>query len=208
MTATQQPVGVELIEVDPHTLDVGKNVRDQVDLEATPGFVASVREHGVLHPITANRREDGVLVVIDGQRRTFPGQLACCAVRCCLEVYGEAEALVAFYRRQLTGTAGRGRRGLPGKNRSSLQGRQADAQRRYSPPPTSTATAVEGKDVSMGAVHAPHLMPPPAPPVEVASADKQQHRLSRAGDRAMNSSHSHWRRHPGQPGLRVLPTQG
>lgn len=72
MTATQQPVGVELIEVDPHTLDVGKNVRDQVDLEATPGFVASVREHGVLHPITANRREDGVLVVIDGQRRTFP----------------------------------------------------------------------------------------------------------------------------------------
>lgn len=69
MTATQQPVGVELIEVDPHTLDVGKNVRDQVDLEATPEFVASVREHGVLHPITANRREDGVLVVIDGQRR-------------------------------------------------------------------------------------------------------------------------------------------
>ncbi|MHA4855146.1 ParB/RepB/Spo0J family partition protein [Rhodococcus sp. MSC1_016] len=69
MTATQQPVGVELIEVDPHTLDVGKNVRDRVDLDATPGFVASIREHGVLHPITANRREDGVLVVIDGQRR-------------------------------------------------------------------------------------------------------------------------------------------
>lgn len=78
MTATQQPVGVELIEVDPHTLDVGKNVRDQVDLEATPGFVASVREHGVLHPITANRREDGVLVVIDGQRRTFPRKWPCC----------------------------------------------------------------------------------------------------------------------------------
>ncbi|MBC2644425.1 ParB/Srx family N-terminal domain-containing protein [Rhodococcus sp. 3A] len=88
MTATQQPVGVELIEVDPRTLDVGKNVRDQVDLEATPGFVASVREHGVLHPITANRREDGSLVVIDGQRRTFPGKSACCAFRCCLEVYG------------------------------------------------------------------------------------------------------------------------
>ncbi|MFZ2174249.1 MAG: ParB/RepB/Spo0J family partition protein, partial [Rhodococcus sp. (in: high G+C Gram-positive bacteria)] len=71
MTATQQPAGVELIEVDPHTLDVGKNVRDRVDLDATPEFVASVREHGVLHPITANRREDGTLVVIDGQRRAL-----------------------------------------------------------------------------------------------------------------------------------------
>ncbi|MFC9556023.1 ParB/RepB/Spo0J family partition protein [Rhodococcus sp. NPDC056960] len=71
MTATQQPVAAELLEVDPRTLDVGKNVRDQVDLEETPGFVESVREHGVLHPITASRREDGSLVVIDGQRRTL-----------------------------------------------------------------------------------------------------------------------------------------
>ncbi|WP_252191001.1 ParB/Srx family N-terminal domain-containing protein [Rhodococcus sp. 4CII] len=78
MTATQQPAAAELLEVDPRTLDVGKNVRDKVNLEETPGFVESVREHGVLHPITASRHEDGSLVVIDGQRRVFPRKWRCC----------------------------------------------------------------------------------------------------------------------------------
>ena len=71
-TATESGASAaEFGHVDPATLDVAANVRDTVDLDATPEFVASIREHGVLHPILTVRREDGTLAVIDGQRRTL-----------------------------------------------------------------------------------------------------------------------------------------
>ena len=75
-TATTEPtgpgaLGTEFAQVDPHALDVADNVRDTVDLDQTPDFVASIREHGVLHPILTVRRGDGTLAVIDGQRRTL-----------------------------------------------------------------------------------------------------------------------------------------
>ncbi|MGB7363657.1 MAG: ParB N-terminal domain-containing protein, partial [Rhodococcus sp. (in: high G+C Gram-positive bacteria)] len=79
-TATTEPatehtnpgaLGTVFAQVDPNVLDVADNVRDTVDLDRTPDFVASIREHGVLHPILTVRRGDGTLAVIDGQRRTL-----------------------------------------------------------------------------------------------------------------------------------------
>lgn len=74
--ATEPAADAVLVRVDPTTLDVAENVRDSVDLDATPEFVASIREHGVLHPILAVRREDGTLAVVDGQRRTLAATAA------------------------------------------------------------------------------------------------------------------------------------
>ena len=48
---------------------IGDNVRDSVDLGKE--FLASLREHGVLVPITAVRGDDGVVTVRNGQRRTL-----------------------------------------------------------------------------------------------------------------------------------------
>jgi hypothetical protein len=56
-----------LIHVDPHTLEIGDNVRDDVQLDKA--FLASLAEHGVLVPITAIRRDDGAIQVRNGQRR-------------------------------------------------------------------------------------------------------------------------------------------
>jgi ParB family chromosome partitioning protein len=57
-----------LQHLDPTTLLIGENVRDNATLD--PQFVASVREHGVLQPITAVRSDTGI-EVRDGQRRTL-----------------------------------------------------------------------------------------------------------------------------------------
>lgn len=73
MTATTTP---ELLTVDPATLEIGDNVRDEVDLDATPEFVESIAEHGVLHPILAERRNDGTILVTDGQRRLLAARVA------------------------------------------------------------------------------------------------------------------------------------
>ncbi|MBM4575504.1 ParB N-terminal domain-containing protein [Rhodococcus hoagii] len=58
-----------MLTVDPATLEIGDNVRDEVDLDATPEFVESIAEHGVLHPILAERRDDGTILVTDGHDR-------------------------------------------------------------------------------------------------------------------------------------------
>ncbi|NKS55595.1 ParB N-terminal domain-containing protein, partial [Rhodococcus hoagii] len=58
------------------TLEIGDNVRDEVDLDATPEFVESIAEHGVLHPILAERRNDGTILVTDGQRRLLAARAA------------------------------------------------------------------------------------------------------------------------------------
>jgi ParB family chromosome partitioning protein len=62
-----------LEHLHPTTLLIGENVRDNVALD--PQFVASVREHGVLQPITAIRTNAGI-EVRDGQRRTLAAREA------------------------------------------------------------------------------------------------------------------------------------
>jgi ParB family transcriptional regulator, chromosome partitioning protein len=58
---------------DPHALVIGHNVRDDAALDAE--FVASIREHGVLQPITAIRTADAIQVR-DGQRRALAARQA------------------------------------------------------------------------------------------------------------------------------------
>lgn len=70
-TATQ---GADLRLVDPATLLIDTNVRDSVHLDS--GFVASIREHGVLVPIVAHQDPDGGLHVRYGQRRTLAAMQA------------------------------------------------------------------------------------------------------------------------------------
>jgi ParB family chromosome partitioning protein len=57
-----------LQHLDPTILLIGENVRDNAALDSH--FVASVREHGVLQPITAIRTDTGIEVRY-GQRRTL-----------------------------------------------------------------------------------------------------------------------------------------
>jgi len=68
-----------LQHLDPTTLLIGNNVRDDAALDKP--FLASVREHDVLQPITAVPTAAGI-EVRDGQRRIFPGKLPCCLGRC------------------------------------------------------------------------------------------------------------------------------
>lgn len=55
--------------IDPRTLTVDINVRTDAALSA--GFIASIKEHGVMEPVIAHRREDGTVHVLMGQRRTL-----------------------------------------------------------------------------------------------------------------------------------------
>lgn len=54
--------------IDPTTLTVDTNVRTKAEIGAD--FIASVKEHGVLTPITAHQT-NGVVKVLMGQRRTL-----------------------------------------------------------------------------------------------------------------------------------------
>ena len=51
----------------PNSLQLGDNVREYPNL--TKPFLDSIAEHGVLSPITAIRRHDGIVEVRNGQRR-------------------------------------------------------------------------------------------------------------------------------------------
>lgn len=66
--------GEEFTRLHPTSLEVGPNVRDEVDTDSDEfrAVVASITEHGVLVPILA-RCDGDRIVVIDGQVRTFPG---------------------------------------------------------------------------------------------------------------------------------------
>ncbi|QHK22508.1 ParB/RepB/Spo0J family partition protein (plasmid) [Pseudarthrobacter psychrotolerans] len=55
--------------LDPATLTVDTNVRK--DAALTPAFIASIKEHGVLEPVIAHRKDDGAVHVLMGQRRTL-----------------------------------------------------------------------------------------------------------------------------------------
>jgi ParB family chromosome partitioning protein len=60
--------------IDPHTLIVDTNVRDDAYVDAQ--FVASIKEHGVLVPIAGVRGDDGNVRVRAGQRRTLAAREA------------------------------------------------------------------------------------------------------------------------------------
>jgi ParB family chromosome partitioning protein len=63
-----QPLGT-LEHLPPNDLVIGDNVRDKADLDKE--FLASLREHGVLVPITARSLDDGQPLVRNGQRRVL-----------------------------------------------------------------------------------------------------------------------------------------
>jgi ParB family transcriptional regulator, chromosome partitioning protein len=54
--------------LDPATLTVDINVRK--DAALTADFIASIKEHGVMEPVIAHRKDDGTVHVLMGQRRT------------------------------------------------------------------------------------------------------------------------------------------
>lgn len=58
---------LERLTVDPKALVLDANARSQ--LKITPGFRASISEHGVLVPLLCRRDALGQLLVVDGQRR-------------------------------------------------------------------------------------------------------------------------------------------
>jgi len=55
--------------LDPTTLTVDVNVRK--DAALTADFIASIKEHGVMEPVIAHRKDDGTVHVLMGQRRTL-----------------------------------------------------------------------------------------------------------------------------------------
>ncbi|MFC9965210.1 ParB/RepB/Spo0J family partition protein [Nocardia ignorata] len=67
------PAAAEAVSMDPADLVIGHNVRpeDQIDLDAHPKEVESIRRFGVRDPILAQRGPDGHVVVIDGQVRAL-----------------------------------------------------------------------------------------------------------------------------------------
>ncbi len=67
------PPRAEARIMDPAELVIGHNVRpsDQIDLDAHPKQVASIRALGVRDPILAERGPDGQIVVVDGQVRAL-----------------------------------------------------------------------------------------------------------------------------------------
>jgi len=62
------PTDLTVTHLDPRTLLLDRNIRDDAALD--PGFVASIRDHGVLVPIIAVH-SDGGIRVRDGHRRTL-----------------------------------------------------------------------------------------------------------------------------------------
>jgi ParB family transcriptional regulator, chromosome partitioning protein len=66
------PVALEL--VDPNAVSIGENVRDRAVVAKE--FAASVKEHGVLSPVTAVRLPDGSIRITDGQVRIEAARMA------------------------------------------------------------------------------------------------------------------------------------
>ncbi|WP_448002707.1 ParB/RepB/Spo0J family partition protein [Agromyces bauzanensis] len=75
MTQTPSAAAVSQVEhIDPASIRIEDNIREAVTLEE--GFIASIREHGVIQPVLAIRNDDGTLSVRDGQRRTLGARAA------------------------------------------------------------------------------------------------------------------------------------
>src|SRR4051812_1943546 len=74
-TEAQMPTPPSTLEmIDPATVSIGENVRDTVIVGKD--FAASVKEHGVLAPVTAVRLPDGSIRVTDGQVRIEAAKMA------------------------------------------------------------------------------------------------------------------------------------
>lgn len=73
-TTSEHPAPGVIEHLDPHSLVLDSNVRDEAAVGAQ--FVASIKEHGVLTPIAAVRDHDGQLRVRSGQRRTLAAREA------------------------------------------------------------------------------------------------------------------------------------
>ena len=71
---SEHPATGTLEHIDPHSLTLETNVRDEADIDAD--FLASIKEHGVLTPIAAVRDADGQLRVRAGQRRALAARAA------------------------------------------------------------------------------------------------------------------------------------
>lgn len=71
-----QPAGtLELL--DPAAVEIGENVRDDPETgQPFTDLVASIKELGVLEPLTAVRGADGTITIRDGQRRTLAARAA------------------------------------------------------------------------------------------------------------------------------------
>ncbi|WP_315771864.1 ParB/RepB/Spo0J family partition protein [Rhodococcoides kroppenstedtii] len=65
-----------LVLADPTELVIGENIRTDVVITDDPEFVRSIAERGVLTAISATRRADGTLRIIDGQRRILAAREA------------------------------------------------------------------------------------------------------------------------------------
>jgi len=73
-TTIESPQALGTIEyLDPETLELEANVRDDVELDKD--FLASLREHGVLVPVTAIRTSEGKTFVRDGQCRLLGARI-------------------------------------------------------------------------------------------------------------------------------------
>ena len=69
ITETASTTSRTLVDADPKDLDTTANVRDGVVITDDPGFIESIATHGVLQAISAVRRADGTLAVVDLQLR-------------------------------------------------------------------------------------------------------------------------------------------
>src|SRR3954463_16485439 len=59
----------QFVRLDPRKIKIGANVRTDLHADAKE-FARSIKERGVLEPVTVYADEDGAFVVIRGQRRT------------------------------------------------------------------------------------------------------------------------------------------
>ena len=59
----------QFVRLDPSQIKIGANVRTDLHADAKE-FARSIKERGVLEPVTVYVDEDGAYVVLRGQRRT------------------------------------------------------------------------------------------------------------------------------------------
>jgi ParB family chromosome partitioning protein len=70
ITTDDAEASAEFVRLDPSTIKIGANVRVDLRRDAKE-FARSIKERGVLTPITVYRDEDGSFVALRGQRRTI-----------------------------------------------------------------------------------------------------------------------------------------
>ena len=119
-TSTEERAAGTLAHLDPRSLDVGDNVREFANL--TREFLDSIREHGVLVPLTALRRHDGVVEVATASAapslencRVVSGVVGPCRGRCGDNLAGLGQSwrpltayLLSFERPSVPGVEGLG----------------------------------------------------------------------------------------------------